>query len=131
MPELEDGTHTKDISDGYHTFGELYEWRHMLFLLALKLNAMTDGTPFEDAWYTKKHHPDNDPMFEIEGQPGLLVGLDLVFIRDKISLQFHMPMRMEKAINLWANEIEYGPYYDGRNSPDKALKFLEEYVGLR
>lgn len=39
-----------DLSDGYHTFTELYDHRHALFLNALKAGA------FEDAFYVPDHY---------------------------------------------------------------------------
>lgn len=47
----------KDISDGYHTFRELYKLRMILF--SIICNAYKDF-----AWKSKKHFDeDNDPMF--------------------------------------------------------------------
>lgn len=52
------GLSTKDISDGYHTFGELYEHRRILFSiichsnkkLAWKSWKHSDGTMFDDSF---------------------------------------------------------------------------------
>jgi hypothetical protein len=35
-----------DVSDGYHTFNELYEHRHMLFLMLMYSRC-------QDAWYSR------------------------------------------------------------------------------
>lgn len=45
-----------NISDGYHTFGELYDHRRAL---TAALAAVTPGS-----WKSKAHHPEDGPMFE-------------------------------------------------------------------
>jgi hypothetical protein len=52
-------TETDEVSDGYHTFGELYEHRRALTAV-LAAAASNDG----DSWRSKAHHPDDAPMFE-------------------------------------------------------------------
>jgi hypothetical protein len=55
-----------EVSDGYHTMGELYDHRRALTrALALALGL--------DAWRSKAHHPDDSPIFE----GYFIVGLDL------------------------------------------------------
>jgi len=50
-----------DVSDGDHTFGELYDHRRALTAcLAVVLGSITAGA----AWRSKAHHPDDDPMFD-------------------------------------------------------------------
>jgi hypothetical protein len=51
---------TDQISDGYHTFGELYDHRRALTAVLAKALAEAGGW----AWRSKAHHPDDDPMFE-------------------------------------------------------------------
>lgn len=46
-----------EVSDGYHTFGELYDHRRALTAALCKAFGL-------DSWRSKAHHPDNDPMFE-------------------------------------------------------------------
>lgn len=48
---------TDNISDGYHTFGELYDHRRALTA------ALAKSHP-DIAWRSKAHHPDDNPMFE-------------------------------------------------------------------
>lgn len=51
------GIETSEITDGYHTFGELYDHRRALtagLCKALPLNS----------WRSREHHPDDSPMFE-------------------------------------------------------------------
>lgn len=49
------GISRKEISDGYHTFGELYYHRMILFLIILKDHK-------DLAWRSKQHH--DGTMFE-------------------------------------------------------------------
>lgn len=57
-----------EISDGHHTFGELYAHRRALSAL-MAVAAATDN----DAWRSKEHNPEDDPMF-----PGyFIVGIEL------------------------------------------------------
>ena len=49
----------EDVSDGFHTFGELYDHRRALTAV-LAAMAAAEG----DAWRSKAHHPGDSPMFE-------------------------------------------------------------------
>jgi hypothetical protein len=50
---------TAQTSDGFHTFGELYDHRRALTAV-LAAGAASAG----DAWRSKAHHPDDSPMFD-------------------------------------------------------------------
>lgn len=60
------GLSTKDISDGYHTFGELYEHRRILFSiichnnrdLAWKSWKHSDGTMFDESFIVGINTPE-------------------------------------------------------------------------
>jgi hypothetical protein len=54
-----DGIQTDEVSDGHHTFGELYDHRRALTALLAAMAATAD-----ESWRSKAHHPDDDPMFE-------------------------------------------------------------------
>jgi hypothetical protein len=56
MGELEPGE-PEQVSDGYHTFGELYD--HRRALTAALATALVS-----DSWRSRDHHPDDDPIFE-------------------------------------------------------------------
>jgi hypothetical protein len=45
------------VSDGYHTFGELYDHRRAL-------TAALAAERADISWRSKAHHPDDSPMFE-------------------------------------------------------------------
>lgn len=58
----------KDVSDGHHTFDELYDHRRALTAV-LAASATSDGS----AWRSKEHHPDDDLMYE----DCFIVGIEL------------------------------------------------------
>lgn len=56
-----------NVSDGYHTFGELYDHRRALTV------ALCSALP-SLSWRSFQHHPDDNPMFE---GGYFIVGIDL------------------------------------------------------
>lgn len=101
-------------SDGYHTFDELYEHRHVLFValcnlieeaqgrgITWKSKLQSDGTMYED--------------FFIAGI-GTEVGKQITY---------HLPL------NLWdrlhAREIERAPAWDGHTSQDVVKRLSESW----
>lgn len=56
MGELDPGEHNQ-VSDGFHTFGELYDHRRAL-------TAALAAERADISWRSKAHHPDDGPMFE-------------------------------------------------------------------
>lgn len=50
-----------DISDGYHTMGDLYDHRRALCVALARMAVLAGGETA--AYRTKAHHPDGDPMF--------------------------------------------------------------------
>jgi hypothetical protein len=53
----------KEVSDGYHTFRDLYDHRRALTaaLMRLATTIWGGGLP---VWRSKEHHPEDGPMFE-------------------------------------------------------------------
>lgn len=90
---------TKDISDTYHTFGELYYHRAILFCVICMQNS-------ELAWKATEHHDGTmfDGMF--------IVGLDT----PQGQYTYHYNM------NLWdlfdVKTLEQAPEYDGHKPGD-------------
>lgn len=93
---------TKEISDGRHTFGELYGHRIALFC------ALCNLLP-EISWKSKKHFDDeNDPMFDGNFIAGINTpdGIVTYHIKLKYWEKFCIP------------ELERAPKYDGYDSFD-------------
>lgn len=65
------------VSDGYHTFNELYDHRRALTAglgaALAQLHAIHDGLP-PIVWRSRAHHPDGDPIFEGYFIVGLVLG---------------------------------------------------------
>ena len=92
-----------NISDGYHTFNELYEHRHMLFAYACKDNPL--------AWKARKH--DDGSMFD---GGWFIAGIDLKCG----TITYHIP---EKHWELFdCRELEYAPAWDGHTADDVIVR---------
>jgi hypothetical protein len=110
-----DGINAHEITDGYHTFGELYDHRRALTAV-LAASAATGG----DSWRSKKHHPDADPMF-----PGyFIVGIELP--TGTITYHYKLTHWDDFAA---VPELEHAPKWDGAGPPetvDRLLKLARE-----
>jgi hypothetical protein len=87
-----------ETSDGYHTFNELYEHRHALFMAlaramdgaAWKSKLHADGTMFEGGWF--------------------VAGINL----PNAQITYHLPMRLWNSMP--AREMRRAPEWDGHTS---------------
>jgi hypothetical protein len=99
-------TDTGKISDGYHTFDELYQHRHALFLNLLRLAGVgwkslvhSDGTPSYDGWF--------------------LAGITL----PSGDITYHLPIDLwDKAL---VSEVPKAPPFDGHTSRDVVTRLME------
>jgi hypothetical protein len=86
-----------EISDGYHTFNELYEHRHMLFACICR---------GQNAWKSKLHH--DGTMFD----GWFIAGIET----EKGQITYHIPLR------LWdmylCEELKKSPEWDSHTSND-------------
>lgn len=94
-----------DISDGYHTFNELYEHRFLLFLNLVKtfgkndvwkFNKNFDGT-YYDGWFGVGIYPN-----------------------DSRQITYHLPIKYYDIID--CVEYDINPFYDGHMSNDVLLR---------
>jgi hypothetical protein len=102
-----------EISDGYHTFGELYEHRAVLFIALMKLNPQI-------SWYASRH--EDDSMF-----PGFFIaGMQLPV--GQVSYHLH--------IDPWWQLLQNGghvpchtnaPKWDG-HTPQMSLDRIVEWI---
>lgn len=95
LAELESG----EISDGYHTFNELYEHRHSLFALNIAV------TP-EISWKSLKH--DDGTMFD----GWFIAGMDL----PTGVITYHIPIRLWDLFE--CKDLAAAPKWDGHTSND-------------
>jgi hypothetical protein len=99
-----------EVSDGFHTFNELYAHRHLLFCLALSKDPA--------AWKSL-HHSDEQSMY-----PGwFLAGTTL----NGMDITYHLPMDYWDLCH--ADELPSGRAWDGHTSQDvcdRLRAFLQE-----
>lgn len=88
-----------DLSDGYHSFNELYAHRMQLFAVICNQNAV-------NAWKSKQHH--EKPMY-----PGyFIVGVDTPMGQ----FTYHYPMLHWGMFNV--RELDKAPEWDGHTADD-------------
>lgn len=102
-----------DISDGYHTFGELYDHRRALTaaLAVLRAGQLAGG-----AWRSKAHHPDDDPMFE---GGYFIIGIEL----PTGTITYHYKLEHWDDFAL-VPELEHAPKWDGATPADSVTRLL-------
>ena len=101
-----EGISTKDISDGYHTFQELYEHRIILF------SALCNVYP-DISWKSKKHYDNEaDPMFDDSFIAGINTPLG--------PATYHVKLKYWDLFDI--PEIERALEYDGYSSEDVLLR---------
>lgn len=91
---------TDQVSDGYHTFGELYEHRILLFIALAKCHS-------GQVWKFKS----NADGQKWEGWFGLGI-----FPEPGKQITYHVPVSYWDAVDCPAYEIN--PHYDGHTSED-------------
>jgi hypothetical protein len=103
-----------DVSDGYHTFGELYEHRAALTAALMRSHP-------EISWRSTKHH--DGTMFDEET---FIVGMELPGI-GQISYHYNL--------NKWdwfagIRVVDRAPMYDGHTASDTVDRLLLFAVNL-
>ena len=93
------GLSTNDISDKWHTFGELYHHRMILTLALMRQNL-------DKAWKSKKHH--DGTMFE----DSFICGIDT----PKGQYSYHYDLEHWELFNV--KELDKAPEYDGHKPED-------------
>lgn len=97
-------TPTGQISDGHHTFDELYEHRHALFF-ALMLSSSGDA----ETWMSKLH--DDGSSFD----GWFIAGIGL----STGPITYHLPMRLwDRFVSAGFDVLEKAPKWDGHTSND-------------
>ena len=95
-----EGVSRKQISDGYHTFDELYY--HRMILFSLLLNRYP-----EISWKAKKHH--DGTMF---GDDSFICGIETP------EGQYTYHYKLDYWDNFKVKELDYAPEYDGHKPED-------------
>lgn len=108
----------EDLSDGYHTFGELYA--HRLALTAVLAACVADdsakaGVP-SAAWKSKAHHPDDAPIFE---GGYFIVGIEL----DTGTITYHYKLKHWDDFAA-VPELPHAKKWDGATPDDTVTRLL-------
>ena len=99
---------TKDISDGHHTFDQLY--RHRIILFCALCNLLP-----EISWKSKKHYDEeNDPMFDDSFIAGINTPLGVA--------TYHIKLKYWDLFNV--PEIEKAPKYDNYSDDEVIARVL-------
>lgn len=112
---LERWNKRKSISDGYHTFQDLYDHRHALF------GALSKAL-LKHSYKSLKHdNEENNPMFD-----GMFIaGINLP---NSKTITYHLPISMFDEFP--APEIENSEEWDGHTSDDvikRLIKYYKDY----
>jgi hypothetical protein len=100
---------TDAISDGYHTFGELYAHREAL-------TAALIATGKFPAWRSRAHHPDDSPCF-----PGyFIVGVEL----PTGTITYHYPDAQWDDFHWGTDDLDHAPKWDGATADDTVTRCL-------
>lgn len=102
-----------EVSDGYHTFNELYEHRHALFL------ALMHECGPDRAWFSEKHHDGT----RLDGW--FIAGLDI----EEGPVTYHLPMRLWNAARHVGRRLEVAPKWDGHTSADVVKRLMHFATG--
>lgn len=100
---------TGETSDGYHSFNDLYEHRHALFLALA-------STTMSSCWMSKKHHDES----EMEGW--FIAGIKL----RSGDISYHLPMRIwDDCVKTGAEVLPKAPKWDGHTSNDVVDRLMK------
>ena len=105
------------ISDGYHTFGELYEHRHALFI------ALMASHP-ELSWYSLTHNDEgNTPCYEGYFIAGINIPILVNGRRAWTQASYHLPIKYLETVRVFYPQ-SLQPKYDGHTSNDVVERIL-------
>lgn len=96
-----------EVSDGYHTFSELYEHRIVLFIaLCQKISKS-----YTTVWRSKRHS-DGELCFGTGTQ--FVLGIER---QQSMQITYHIPIEKWEATN-FADTLDKAPEWDGHTSDD-------------
>jgi hypothetical protein len=112
---------TNLISDGYHTFGELYEHRIRLFIALCKERVFHADTITQMSGLAKgQHHV--WAFVENESEEWFLLGIG----KEKgKQITYHLPARFWSEVCEFAEILKEKPEFDGHKSEDVLMRLKE------
>lgn len=109
MPTITIPCNAGEVSDGYHTFDELYKHRSALFLALMKFNPNV-------SWFSENH-------FDGDGIEGYFIAGTLLPTGGTVT--YHMQMGWWAAARLTgAKMMDRAPQWDGHTSEDVVKRLL-------
>ena len=100
------------ISDGYHTFAELYEHRHALTLALMRSQVSR-------SWFSRYHE---DGKLPFDSGHWFIVGIDLL----TGTVTYHLPLRLWfAAAATGATELPTGKPWDGHRPQDVVSRLIK------
>lgn len=118
---LENFVDVGEVSDGFHTFNQLYEHRNLLFCFLLTLIYRENLSKFQ-VWKALKHS--DGTMFNSNNGDWFIAGLSDETGSRQIT--YHMSKSRYWGL-LDIPEREFAPEYDG-HSPDDVLERLVSFL---
>ncbi len=115
LNELIKGSNTNLVSDGFHTFGELYEHRIVLFIALIK--QLIVSRPELPVWKSRKH----DDGIEWEGWFIVGIGDENT---EGVQITYHFPSSKWDDC-AFIPDRKRAPKWDG-HSPEDALERLKK-----
>lgn len=100
-----------NVSDGYHTFNELYDHRRALTAALAKVMA-----PYRP-WRSKQHHPEDSPIYE----GYFIVGIEL----PTGAITYHYRLE-DWDLFPYVRELPHAPKWDGA-TPNDTVNRLEKW----
>lgn len=118
---LENFVDVGEVSDGFHTFNQLYEHRNLIFCFLLTLIYRENLSKFQ-VWKSLKHS--DGTMFDSNNGDWFIAGLSDETGSRQIT--YHMSKSRYWGL-LDIPEREFAPEYDG-HSPDDVLERLVSFL---
>jgi hypothetical protein len=119
-------THVGSVSDGSHTFDELYDHRCLLFISLMRMvsDGLGNAYGLHDTWFSKLH----DDGSSFDGY--IIVGI----LTDKGQCTYHVKDNpygeiLRNATNV--REIPKAPAWDGHNSNDVLDRLSNAFFNLK
>lgn len=112
-----EGVSAGDVSDGHHTFNDLYEHRRALTAVLATIGAING-----DSWRSKLHHPEDGPMFD----GSFIVGIELT----TGPISYHYPLSSWDEFAA-VPVLEHAPKWDGAGPADTLTRLAEFTAHLR
>lgn len=108
-----------EVSDGYHTFNELYAHRRALTAALASAAESMCSPDAPEVWCSKEHHPNDGPMFE----GYFIVGFTF---SDGSTISYHYDLEYWDDFE-HVDELPHAPKYDG-HTPDSTITRLLKFA---